>query len=98
MQAVALQPVTVAVAASSNVFVYYKSGIISSTSCGSYTNHGVTIVGYGNDATLKMDYWLVKNSWGTWWGESGYFRVLRTNSTSSSGICAILTNPNYPVL
>ena len=98
MQAVALQPVTIAMAASSNLFVYYTSGIISSSTCGTYTNHGVTVIGYGHDSTLNMDFWLVKNSWGTWWGESGYFRVLRTNSTANSGICAVLSNPTYPLL
>lgn len=34
-------------------------------------NHGVTVVGYASD------YYLVKNSWGTSWGESGYIRFAR---------------------
>ena len=35
-------------------------------------NHAITVVGYGTDEASGLDYWLVKNSWGTSWGEDGY--------------------------
>merc|ERR1712179_481753 len=45
-------------------------------------NHAVTVVGYGHES--GKDYWLVKNSWGTWFGESGYIKIKR-----GTGHCGI---------
>ncbi len=45
------------------------------------------MVGYGTDA-VGGDYWLIKNSWDTWWGDKGYMKVARVEG---DGICCIQT-------
>lgn len=56
----------------------YKGGIYSSKICSSKDlDHAVVLVGYGTDSDSGLDYWIVKNSWGTRWGEDGYFRIVR---------------------
>ena len=63
--------------------------------CGTNLNHGVLIVGYG--ASNGHQYWLLKNSWGTDWGEAGYFRIKRDmDSVGDSGTCGIQLDPSYP--
>ncbi|XP_020675492.2 probable cysteine protease RD21B, partial [Dendrobium catenatum] len=83
--AVANQPVSVAIEGSGRAFQLYESGIFSG-SCGLDLDHGVTAVGYGSEN--GNDYWIVRNSWGTEWGEDGYIRLAR-NIGLSSGKCGI---------
>ncbi|KAG5517034.1 hypothetical protein RHGRI_037699 [Rhododendron griersonianum] len=73
-QAVAYQPVAVTIGSDGD-FNFYKSGVYSGT-CGTRWDHTVTVVGYGttDDGTK---YWLVKNSWGSQWGENGYMKMKR---------------------
>lgn len=59
-------------------FIQYKSGIYKhdpSTGNNPLGGHAVRIMGWGQDPASKEDYWLVANSWGPAWGESGYFRI-----------------------
>ena len=92
MKAVAQQPVSVAIEADHQVFMFYNSGIISDTSCGTALDHGVLVVGYGEDNGQK--YWLVKNSWGTTWGDSGYVKIARDETKTGPGICGIASQPS----
>ena len=93
MAAVAISPVSVAIEADTYVFQSYASGIIKSADCGTDLDHGVLLIGYGNDGV--NDYWILKNSWGTGWGEKGFFRIIR-KSTNDAGICGLQHEPNYP--
>jgi C1A family cysteine protease len=71
-----LGPLSVAIEADRSYFQTYKSGILDNpTSCGTSLNHGVTLVGYGTES--GKDYWLVRNSWGTTWGDKGYVKLVR---------------------
>jgi KDEL-tailed cysteine endopeptidase len=91
--AVSQQPVAVAIEADTRYFQSYNGGILDSPSCGTSLDHGVLIVGYGEENGEK--YWLLKNSWGVTWGEQGYFRILRTDSTNDPGICGVAMDPSF---
>lgn len=72
----------------------YHGGVITADNdkCNKQAlNHGVAIVGYGFDKVLNLKYWIVKNSWGTDFGEKGYFRILRGDNTC--GIESAVTAP-----
>ena len=92
--AVAMGPVSVAIEADTTTFQLYKSGVISSSKCGTKLDHGVLVVGYGTEA--GQDYWLVKNSWGEMWGDQGYVKIARSNSSNDGGICGIAMQPSFP--
>ena len=56
-------------------------------------NHGVLIVGYGHDEATGLDYWLLKNSWNTTWGDKGFFKIARDADDLKKdyiGTCGIL--------
>ena len=93
LNSVAQQPVATAVAASAMQF--YSGGVFSSKYCGTSINHAVTVIGYGTDATAQKDFWLVRNSWGAAWGESGYIRMDRAIQPDT-GICGICLAATYP--
>ena len=90
-----LGPVSVGVCAGGWTFKNYKRGIIK-TGCCTSIDHAVLAVGYGTDN--GVDYWLVKNSWNSTWGENGYFRLLRDMSKKDEGTCGIYQTPTYPIL
>ncbi|KAK3121373.1 hypothetical protein QOZ80_8BG0651800 [Eleusine coracana subsp. coracana] len=91
MKAVANQPVSVAVDASN--FQFYAGGVMTG-SCGTELDHGIAAIGYGKTSD-GTKYWLMKNSWGTTWGENGYLRMEKDIS-DSKGMCGLAMEPSYP--
>ncbi|CAG9858172.1 unnamed protein product [Phyllotreta striolata] len=67
----------------------YEGGIFDGF-CEGETDHGVLAVGYGES---PKPYWIVKNSWGAYWGENGYFRISRKNN-----LCNIASEGLYPIV
>ncbi|XP_031131239.1 ervatamin-B-like [Ipomoea triloba] len=95
LAAVTNQPVSAGISLDGGLFHHYSSGVFTGDNgdCGSGSRHAITIVGYGTSDEGK-DYWLVKNSWGTDWGENGYMRMAR--GINSDGVCGVNTRASYP--
>lgn len=92
--ATAQNPVIIAIEADTRYFQSYSSGILTDAlKCGTNLDHAVEIVGYGTENGI--DYWKVRNSWSTSWGEQGYFRLQRSDSTNDPGVCGLAMEPSF---
>ena len=106
-------PIGVAIASDLRCMMSYQGGIIGETECKcsdpntKEVNHAVTVVGYGKATRLEQfngngcsEYWLIKNSWGTYWGEGGLFKLCadRFGPTAQYGTCQINSYAMYPTL
>ena len=95
-------PVSAAVCVGS-AFHAYKAGDVfdMNESCGTYgdeVNHAITLVGWVDESDENHGYWILKNSWGSGWGEGGYMRI--RYGTSKVGYAANyinFTSANCPV-
>ncbi|GLD98654.1 hypothetical protein PINS_up018091 [Pythium insidiosum] len=87
--AVRKQPVTVLVASGNNAWKQYKGGILSTCET-TRLDHAVLVYGFSADS------YLVKNSWGTWWGEKGFLRMRR--NPEGMGTCNMYQSMMYPEL
>ena len=85
MASIQTGPTSVAIEADKAVFQQYTSGILNSTACGTQLDHGVLAVGYGSEN--GQNYYIVKNSWNTTWGDQGYIKI--ANNGDGDGICGI---------
>lgn len=86
-------PISVSIDASEQTFQFYANGIYDNPLCSSENlGHAVLLVGYGTENGL--DYWLIKNSWGTEWGNDGYVKIAR----NKNNLCGISTQASYPLV
>lgn len=85
--------VSVTVEADKDVFHHYTGGIINSDACGTQLDHAIAAVGWGTDDTVG-DYYIVRNSWTSSWGEQGYVRIAAVENTV--GICGIQQESTIP--
>lgn len=100
-------PVSVAIDAGHRSFQFYSSGIYYEPECSSYQlDHGVLAIGYGDACEDSGDeaeeacksgnskYFIVKNSWGTEWGDGGYIKM----AANRKNHCGIATAASYPLV
>lgn len=91
--AIIVQPISVSIEADKTVFQMYSSGVFDSAKCGTQLDHAVALVGFGVDASAGA-YYILRNSWGTTWGEEGYMKIAVTGN--DAGICGVQSEPLYP--
>jgi len=93
LSAIEQGPVSVTVDAEQTGFMHYTGGIVDSSACPETSlDHAITAVGYGTEN--GQQYYIVRNSWGTSWGEEGYIRI--ATSTFGSGVCGIQQSSVWP--
>lgn len=84
-------PLSIGIDASQMSFQLYAGGIYDEPHCSSlFLDHGVGLVGYGSENGVQ--YWIVRNSWGEFWGEKGYVRMIRGSNQcgeATSATCII---------
>ena len=86
-------PTAISLAAGNTYFQLYDGGILNAAECPhDYHDHAVVGVGYGTEN--GTDYVIIRNSWGSGWGEDSYIRI--ANEQDGDGICGILLAPSLP--
>lgn len=98
--ALSIKPIAVCIT-DGTAFHFYSEGVLDVDDCGDVLDHCVLLVGYGTDqpgTANAKDYWTLRNSWGTTWGEKGYIRIKRDDKDSTTnGTCGIAEEGVYVV-
>ena len=87
-------PLFIGIDTDTKLFMFYKSGVLKIDNCPTRRadmDHAMVVVGYGYDNANKIAYWIIKNSWGTKWGENGYLRLAK----DSGNMCGVATMAYY---
>ncbi|NXJ06677.1 CYSP1 proteinase, partial [Odontophorus gujanensis] len=87
-------PIAVNIDASHKSFAFYANGVYEEPRCGNETSkldHAVLAVGYG--ILRGKSYWLIKNSWSTYWGNDGYILMAMKDNN-----CGVATSASFPIL
>ncbi|XP_043576803.1 procathepsin L-like [Chiloscyllium plagiosum] len=85
-------PIAVSLNSHPRSFHLYKQGVYSDPKCTQRRGHAVLVVGFGRENGIN--YWLVKNSWGTHWGEKGYIKIAKNRGN----LCGIANYGVYPIV
>jgi cathepsin X len=68
-------------------FLNYSGGIFNDTTGAKALDHEISVVGW-NVSSSGEPYWIGRNSWGTYWGEQGWFKIIRgTDNLGIEGNC-----------
>ncbi|XP_073778907.1 dipeptidyl peptidase 1 isoform X1 [Danio rerio] len=73
--------------------IYHHTGLRDANNPFELTNHAVLLVGYGQCHKTGEKYWIVKNSWGSGWGENGFFRIRRGTDECAIESIAVAATP-----
>eukprot|EP00850_Spirogloea_muscicola_P010065 SM000058S18495 [mRNA] locus=s58:238036:242651:+ [translate_table: standard] len=68
-------PIGCGIHVTDKVWHHYSSGIFQQWTPVPLPNHELSLVGWGVDKATGMEYWIGRNSWGTYWGENGFFKI-----------------------
>eukprot|EP00769_Ergobibamus_cyprinoides_P003903 gnl/Ergobibamus_cyprinoides/54.p1 GENE.gnl/Ergobibamus_cyprinoides/54~~gnl/Ergobibamus_cyprinoides/54.p1 ORF type:complete len:536 (-),score=272.60 gnl/Ergobibamus_cyprinoides/54:787-2175(-) len=97
MSALTEGPVAIAIAVPASL-IFYSHGIYADPECGWEDEdlaHAVTLIGYGT-TDAGEDYWLIRNSWSTAWGNSGLVYISR-EALGDGHMCGVTTDATYPI-
>merc|ERR1712032_118249 len=75
-----------------DAMLYYDTGVLRTHDCkynASQIDHAVVLVGYGTQGS--DDYYLIRNSWSTYWGDLGYIKIARGDND-----CCVACEAGYP--
>ena len=92
----------VACGINANKILEYSGGIMDVPRDLKIIDHIISIVGWGYDKDLDKQYWIIRNSWGEYWGERGFMRLvagenqLGTEKSCAWAIPEVWTHENYP--